>query len=64
MAEGEKTYKKRNGTEIRLLETRYGVKILVKQGTNKVWLSQNHIMEIFSAILTKAFQSQQKENTY
>ena len=53
--------KRRNSTEIRLLETKYGIKVLVRQGDNKVWLNQRHIMTILSAVVGKAFEVKEGE---
>ena len=52
---------RRNATEIRLLETKYGLKVLVKQGSNKVWLNQRHIMAILAAVVGKAFEERASE---
>ena len=49
-----------NGTEIRLVQTRFGLRVFVKQRDNRVWLSERHIAIIFNAVLEKAFSSREE----
>ena len=51
----EKQKGEKNGTEIRVLETRYGLRVLVRQGGNKVWLSEAHLATLFNALLARVF---------
>jgi len=58
MAEGKgkKSGKKRNnGFEVRVIETRYGLKVLVRQGDQKVWLNERHLNILFQALLARVF---------
>ena len=66
MAETGKTAKrnrrvqsKKNSTEIRLVETRYGFRVLIRQGENKVWLNQHHVMAILATVVGKAFEKKE-----
>ena len=52
---------RRNGFEVRVLQTKYGIKVLVRQGDNKVWLSQRHLALLFSTLLAEIFGKGEEE---
>ena len=58
---GKKSSKRKNTTEIRLLDTKFGVKVLVKQGENRVWLNQRHIITIITAVVGRAFEERSED---
>lgn len=53
--------RKGNNFEVRILETKYGLKVMVRQGNNRVWLNENHLVMVFQAILDRIFKSNENE---
>ena len=54
---GARTVSRRNGFEVRVVETRYGLRVLIRQGDNRVWLGERHLAMLFNAILARVFQA-------
>ncbi|MCD6563827.1 MAG: hypothetical protein J7K23_07955 [Thermoproteales archaeon] len=53
--------RKGNNFEVRILETKYGLKVMVRQGNNRVWLNENHLVMVFQAILDRIFKPNENE---
>jgi len=51
-------YRGSNGFEVRVLQTRYGVKVLVRQGDNRVWLNERQLGILFQALMARIFSGE------
>ena len=45
----------KNSFEARVVETRYGRRLLVRVGDERVWLGEREVRELFSAIIDAVF---------
>ena len=57
---GRSKAKKANKFGVSVLTTKYGVRVLIRQGENKVWLSERHLNILFQALLEKIFSKTEK----
>jgi hypothetical protein len=47
---------------IRLIETKYGRRVLVEQGQNRVWLREADIVQLLTILAREAFGVKEEEN--
>jgi len=52
---GKRAPAKKNGFEVRVIETRYGLRVLVRQGDSKVWLRERDLAVLFNVLLARVF---------
>lgn len=50
-----------NSFKVSVLTTKYGVRVLIRQGDNKVWLNERHLNILFQALLEKIFSVDEKK---
>jgi translation initiation factor 1 (eIF-1/SUI1) len=46
---------------IRLVETRYGKRVLIEQGQNRVWLREADVVQLLSVLAREAFGKEVEE---
>jgi len=52
--------RKKSSFAIRVVDTKYGIRVLIQQGDNRVWLSERHLTMLFQVLLGKIFEGEER----
>jgi hypothetical protein len=58
---GKASSKAKRVLGIRLVETRFGKRILIEQGSNRVWLREADVVQLLSVLAREAFGGKEEE---